>query len=220
MKLFTSMLVRCCAVGLLLIGVLGCYPGSVNDVSELDTVLTLFDDEKDFSEIQTYVLIDTVVRVGDDDDDEDEVSNEFDQDIIDVTRRNLDALGYVEVEPEDEVPDVFITLEKSVGEYSIIYDPIYWWDWWGWYPWWPGYPPGGWYPGYPWCCAVSYSYPVGSVFIKMYDTEDLDEDDEEIPNIWLGAINGLATGSDASIRARINDLIDQAFEQSPYLRGE
>ena len=42
-------------------------------------------------------------------------------------------------------------------------------------------------------------------------------EEEILPIIWNGLINGLVTGSDASVEQRIRTNINQAFDQSPYL---
>jgi len=38
-----------------------------------------------------------------------------------------------------------------------------------------------------------------------------------IPSIWVAALRGLLEGSDAQAPARIEQAIDRAFDQSPYL---
>jgi len=42
---------------------------------------------------------------------------------------------------------------------------------------------------------------------------------EEIPGVWGAIINGLLSSSNATTAARVTDLIEQAFTQSPYLAG-
>jgi hypothetical protein len=39
-----------------------------------------------------------------------------------------------------------------------------------------------------------------------------------VPIVWIGVINGLVEGSQASINARVLTDIDQAFTQSEYLQ--
>jgi len=60
---------------------------------------------------------------------------------------------------------------------------------------------------------------TGTLLITMLDPVEIPSQIPEIPAIWAGAINGLITGSDASILGRLNGLIAQAFDQSPYLSG-
>jgi hypothetical protein len=42
---------------------------------------------------------------------------------------------------------------------------------------------------------------------------------EQIPAVWSGVINGLLSSSTANTAARVLNLIEQAFDQSPYLSG-
>jgi hypothetical protein len=41
---------------------------------------------------------------------------------------------------------------------------------------------------------------------------------ENQPVLWVGVLNGLLEGSDASIITRMTTNIDQAFKQSEYLQ--
>jgi len=98
-----------------------------------------------------------------------------------------------------------------------FYDPFYW-DSWAYYdpffydPWYYG--PSwsfsmGWGWGYP---SVS-SYTTGTLVMTLIaDGEDYIDP----TRVWTGAINGLLSGSYNS--TRVNNAIDQAFTQSPYLK--
>lgn len=195
------------AVGLLTL--LGCYPGDVT-VSELDAVLTLYDDEKDFSQYETFHLIDSIIHIGDDDD---EISRKFDEDIIAKVRDEMLDAGYQEV-PGIEESDIVITIEISRSDLLVGWNPCpgCWCGYWCWYPGWPWY---GYNPYYPWG-GVVYSYPVGTVFLTMYDVNDSSMEDMAVAP-WAGTLNGLAQGSDSQILNRIENGISQAFDQSPYL---
>ena len=79
----------------------------------------------------------------------------------------------------------------------------YWYDYWCWY--------------YPYYCGWGWYYPVSSytsgtmVMTLIADGEEF----VEPQRVWLGAINGLLSGTyDAD---RVSNAIDQAFIQSPYL---
>ena len=54
------------SIAVAIVGMWGCYPGSVT-VSELDTVLTIYEHEEDFSRFKTYHMPDTVMAIGDED---------------------------------------------------------------------------------------------------------------------------------------------------------
>jgi hypothetical protein len=120
---------------------------------------------------------------------------------------NLQSRGWQKVTLAQQ-PDVVVT---PAGMKSTTYFYSYWYDWWygGWYG---GY--WGWY--YPPYYTVS-SYTTGSLIITMSDP-NVDEDSPilESQAAWVMAANGLFTGSyDLD---RVTDAIDEAFEQSPYLK--
>ncbi|MFC2126466.1 DUF4136 domain-containing protein, partial [Bacteroidota bacterium] len=86
---------------------------------------------------------------------------------------------------------------------------------WGWgpgYSWW--YPPG-WWGGYP----VSYNYSTGSVILLMVDQQSAGTGDLEnlVALEWNVVINGLLSG--VSNSKTIDQKIDQAFTQSPYIQS-
>ena len=61
------------------------------------------------------------------------------------------------------------------------------------------------------------SYTTGTVILDMLDVDGADDVEETFPIVWNAVINGLVTGSDASVEARIRTNINQAFDQSSYL---
>ncbi len=192
-----------------IIGLLGCYPGSVT-VSELDTVLTILEHEEDFTRFKTYHMPDTIVAIGDEDG---ESNDKYDRQMLDQIRTNLDALGYQSVDTINA--DIVILVEKSNSELLVGWNPCpgCWCGYWCWYPGW-GWG-GGYNPYYP-GGGVVYSYPIGTLFISMFDNTGT-----EMPMTamapWAASINGLISGSDSQILARIDGAIDQSFTQSPYL---
>ena len=192
------------------LGLWSCYPGSVT-VSELDSVLTLYDSEQDFQRFRTYHLPDTILEIGDPDN---EISDEYDEEILQLARDNMADLGWVEVEDINDA-DVVLLAEKSRSDLWVAWNPCpgCWCGYWCWYPGWPWY--GG-SPYYPWG-GVVYSYPVGTVYLTMYDATDEAPMGDQPAASWTAAFNGLVQGSASSITARIDRGIDQAFDQSPYL---
>jgi hypothetical protein len=52
----------------------------------------------------------------------------------------------------------------------------------------------------------------------MIDPENTDIEEKTFAVTWLAALNSLLHGSQQDIEQRIMDNIDQAFEQSPYLK--
>ena len=201
-------------------GLFSCYNSSEDIfLEDLDIVVTSYDDNYDFGPAQTFVLPDSVVRItGDDDDSDDDDEGQFDELILDRVRQNLLDLGYTEEpDPENNPSDLVIVVQTLVIDNYVITDPYFFWRYWGWYPWFPdyGYGPGyGWY--YPFPIVVG-RYTSGTIFINMFDPQQTGTRDEEIPNVWLGALNGVLEGSTSGMQARITRGIDQAFDQSPYL---
>ena len=193
-----------------------CYPGEVSNTAELDTVITSFDDTYNFQKNLTYAMPDTVIHLfGEDDPNEDLLTREHDAEIIARVHRNMKDLGYQEITDPDTTsnrPDVVVVIQATASKTHVIgtYPPG-----WGWGGWWPGYPCcwGGGYPGY-WYRG---SYATGTLYIDMFDTDKyLAQEDVSIT--WEGLINGLLAGSSLSTSARLNETIDQAFMQSPYLK--
>jgi hypothetical protein len=71
-----------------------------------------------------------------------------------------------------------------------------------------------WYPYYGWCYPVAYTYTTGSIILLMIDPNKTGDDQA----VWTAAMNGVISGT-SNYSSRINSDIDQAFNQSPYLRG-
>ncbi len=191
-----------------IVGLLGCYPGNVT-VAELDTALTIYDHEEDFSRFKTYHLPDTIVPIGDGDEN---YEDKYDRQMLDQIRQNLDAIGYVSIDSINEA-DIVILVEKQNSELLVGWIPCAtcWCGYWCWYPgWgWGGYNP--YYPG----GGVVYSYPIGTLYISMFDPGTEMEMNLVAP--WVASINGLVSGTDSDILGRLDRLIDQVFKQSPYL---
>ena len=197
-------------VVLALFASLSCYPSGPSDVTDRDTVMTAFDPAMDFGAVRTWAMPDEVfVTEGSDDN----VTDEFDELILDRVAENMAKLGYVrEMNPEVNGADAVVIVQKSKRTSTgwVPGVPPGWCGWPGWgFPGWGCYP-----PFYPW---IPVSVTTGSVFVEMYDPNKPTKDSEpELPAVWGAVLNGLASGSTTSA-ARIRDGIDQAFAQSPYL---
>ncbi len=190
-----------------------CYPDYGMSTSDYDIVITRYDSETNFQTFKTYAMPDSVFHIIPENED-DEISRAYDKQIIARVKSNMEELGYTRVPADsDNVTDqtvIVLINATSSSYYGYSYYP-------GWgYPGWGYYPPyWGYYPGW----AVPYQYSTGSVIIEMYDGSKIDHENETAPLIWMGGINGLTSGSSSSsISTRINQSIDQAFKQSPYLK--
>jgi hypothetical protein len=199
--------------------VVSCYPSANLVVEDLDIIGTFYDTDVDFTTLNTFVLPDSIVQIGDPEEPgyiEIDLSN---QDVIlDQIRSNFLALGYVEeMDPQNNEPDVAILVEVVAQENYVLYTypPGGWWGWWGWYPWYPGWGWGpGYGPGYGGGVGVQ-SYPEGTLIVEMLDAGKLSNDDL-IPAVWTGVLNGLLYESNNP--NRVSNAIDQMFVQSQYLK--
>jgi len=198
-------------IGLFALLLYSCYPSEDFFVEELDVVVTNYDEDEDYSRFQTFAVPDSVVRIGDDGS---EGPGPFDDLMLDLVRSNMLDLGYIEeTAPEINTPDLVVLVELLVVDNTVV-APC--WPPWGWWPGWPPYWGSGWCGGWGGWVPVG-SYTSGTVILDMIDVDGADDVEETFPIIWNGLINGLVTGSDASIEARIINNINQAFDQSTYL---
>ena len=187
-----------------------CYPSEDFFVEELDLVVTNYDQDEDYARFATFAVPDSVVRIGGDGTEEE---GPFDELMLDLVRTNMQALGYVEeTDPENNTPDLVVLVELLITDNTVV-APC--WPGWGWWSGWPPYWGPGWCGGWPWVPVGSYT--TGTVILDMIDVDGADMDEETFPIIWNGIINGLVTGSDASLESRIRTNINQAFDQSSYL---
>jgi hypothetical protein len=185
-----------------------------NSIADFDVTVTLYDDQFEFGDIQTYAMPDTVAHLGADDGSS--VDTTYDQLILDELAYWFGEMGYVrEEDPEANGADVVVLAGVTSTEWEVwISYPWYDWGYWGDY--------SGYSYYYPPCpgCGGSYKFTTGSLLVIMEDRNAADEDEETIPVIWAAGMNGLLEGSAVSIGNRIVDGIEQAFVQSPYLEAD
>lgn len=187
---------------------ISCYPGDELTVSDVDTVVTLFDKNADFKSDSTYAMPDSVLHIVPDGE-RDDISRAYDDDILSDIADNMATLGYTRVS-DPAAANVHVLPAVNVRDYTGVAYTGGWWNYWyGYYP-----PYWGWYPYYP-SGGVTYEYSVGTLFILMMDPTKTTVDDKPVPPIWIAACNGLADKS--SNAKRIANGINQAFQQSKYL---
>ena len=188
-----------------LIGILflmvSCYPGEIESYEETDLVYTNYMETFDFASQGTYAMPDKIVKVtGNLTEGEapEYLQEPYNSQILNKIASNMTALGWTKVE-DPGVAD--LNLFPAVWTNTTV---VYWYDYWCWYYYY--YCGWGWY--YP-----SYStYTTGTLIMGLIAAG---EEYVEPSNVWTGAVNGLLSGTyDVS---RVNNAIDQAFKQSPYL---
>jgi hypothetical protein len=195
--------------GLLVIVMFSCYPSGPSDVTDTDVVITAYDSQFNFGNIRTYALPNEVFELEGSDD----VNHDYDDIILDEIEKNMNALGYVrENNPLANGADIVVIAAIGRTDQTWVGGG----GWWGWPGWgyWPPYGPG-WGIWYPWPTVVTFS--TGTLFIQMLDPNDPNQDEEQIPARWAGALNGVLSSSTAADVQRIISNIAQMFDQSPYL---
>ena len=177
-----------------------CYPNSIEYYEDTDVVYTNYEDEFDFTSLGSYAIPDKIVKVtGNVGEDPEFVKEPFNTQMLQNMESNMSALGWTKVEDPAEAD---LVLFPAVWTNTTVY---YWYDYWCWY--YPYYCGWGW--GYP---SVS-SYSTGTLVMTLVaDGENY----VEPSRVWTSAANGLLSGS-YNVN-RVNKAIDQAFEQSTYLK--
>lgn len=197
-----------------------CYPGGLEYYSDTDIVVTNYDEGFNFSNNKLYFMPDTIHHVVEDGK-EDEVDRTHDAAAISLVATNLDAAGYTRLE-NPSIPDSILVDSANVvvalTAFSTTYSGTWWYGggWWGGY--YPGWGWGGYYPGYPWYgYPVTYSYSAGTLLIEMVNEDGISPANDTIPVIWQATMNGLLSGNEQNMLSRVENSINQSFEQSPYL---
>ncbi len=179
-----------------------CYPDGADYYEDLDVVYTNYDDQFDFSSKGTYSIPDKIVKIEGNIAEGEEpefVKEPYNTQMLQKMQGNMSSLGWTKTE---DPADADLVLFPAVWTNTTIY---YWYDYWCWY--YPYYCGWGW--GYP---TVS-SYTTGTLLMALMADGD---DFIEPSRVWTAAANGLLSG--AYNTTRVNNAIDQAFEQSPYLK--
>ena len=188
---------------------LSCYPAGPEYVEDVDVTYTTYDQKFDFQSRGTYAMPDKIVvdvEIEDGDTTYIYMKDIFAAPILAAIDDNMEANGWDKVGLAG-TPDVVIT---PAGVSSTTYFYSYWYDWWygGWYGGW------GWY--YPPYYTVS-SYTTGSMIITMADPNvGTDNPINQSQTAWIAVGNGLFSG--AYDISRVTKAIDEAFDQSPYLK--
>ncbi len=173
-----------------------CYPDDTLTVEDTDVVATFYKAGTDFSTKEKFAMPDSVFHIKGDG----EGSNELgllDKQIINRIKLNLTQMGYTE-ESDPTNADVLVT--AAVTTTTWVTGGCY-----SWYYYW--------YPYYGYCYPVAYTYSTGSIIISMGEPNT----EEKTEVLWYAGINGLLEDSSTGIEGRIDDNIDQAFNQSDYL---
>jgi hypothetical protein len=181
----------------------GCYPDGAEYYDETDIVYTNYEKKFDFKAAGTYSMPDKIVKITGnlvDGEDPEFVKEPYNTQVINRIKDNMTKLGYTKT---TDPANADLVLFPAVWTNTTVY---YYYDYWCWY--YPYYCGWGWGYYYP---SVS-TYTTGTLLMTLVSD---DAQFVEPTNVWTSAANGLMSGyGDVT---RINNAIDQAFKQSPYL---
>jgi len=190
-----------------------CYPGGGETLTDFDSVTTQHDPAADFASLRTYAMPDSIMELPVTDTPLLDHSN--DATIVARVAANLDARGWTRVDPATIAPDVDVVVYASLGP-SLLYVS---------YPFFDGFPGWAGFAGYDnsWGVFYPWSRPgrrvlieQGSVRVDMLDARNPDTANKVLRSLWSVAVNGVPS-SNASNLQRVEQGIDDAFAQSPYL---
>ncbi len=177
-----------------------CYPDGPTYIEESDIVYSNYDPEYDFSAKKTFAIPAQIVKI----DDAliaggapSYVNPTLAGPIISAIQKNMVTAGWTQVEMNSN-PDV-VVIPTSLETTIIVAE---YWGYWGY-----------WYGGYP----TFSSYTAGTLLVSLVDSNEKDAEGKRRIG-WGFLVNGLIEGSNASITNRYTSSVDQAFEQSPYLK--
>ena len=175
-----------------------CYPGEELTYEDTDIVATFYDNATDFSTLLTYAMSDSVFQIDSNGDiSYEDIGASNSQAIITATNNNLADMGFQKVADPNSA-DVLV--EALVSSSTWVAGGCYsgYWSYW--------------YPYYGWCYPTYYTYTTGTILIVMAEKQV-----SSTKGVWIAGINGLLSDINVNNTSRINQNINQAFDQSPYL---
>jgi hypothetical protein len=219
----------------------GCYDYHEDTyLEELDITLTYYDNQTDFNAYTTFAIRDSVGLLTNylsDDEIEDFYKPGSGSDRIRAyVKQKFTDLGYTYVE-NDEPFTFAVNLTVALINSEVYVSYPGWW--WGYYPYYSYYYPY-WYPwyGYPWYYGY-YEYQSGTLVLEFADGQSVydyrewaagktqeeieNADPDEVPEVemkWQALVSGVAGTSADYNSERAERGINEAFDQSPYLKKD
>ena len=137
--------------------------------------------------------------------------------LIQAYRINMEKAGFIYT-PSNPDADLGVQLTYVIKteRYVKYYDDPYWWlDY-------PGYWPAGYWgswTGYYYPRPVVYTYTSNALLADIVNLTGEQEEGKPLEVLWTSYIGGPASSSLQQDVQRLTSAVDQAFAQSPYLKG-
>lgn len=172
-------------------------------------------EDVDFKDYQTFYIADSVLVIGQ------SAEPEYSQStnakvLIEAYKDNMEKCGYVYTTSRSDADlGIQLTYMVQTEKYVQYYNDPYWWlD----YPgyWSPGFW-GDWY-GYYYHRPIAYVYSTNSLVADMVDLSSEVGTGRSLEVVWTSYIGGPAGPNITYDVQRMQVAIDQAFEQSEYLK--
>jgi len=195
------------------VGATACEPTNPLATDLGGVVLTLVDSGQALGSARTFAVPDTIVDVPVN---STAIDHSFDHQVIADVRRHFVSLGWRDVSNDSGArPDVVVLVAASQRtETGVAY--FDWFGAWGYLPYWGPTVDASWVWGVP-GAALPYAYQAGTVLITMLDLREQRTDSKSIPLLWAATLDGIVTSTNGTAD-RVVRGVDQAFQQSPYLR--
>jgi hypothetical protein len=137
--------------------------------------------------------------------------------LIQAYRINMEKAGFIYT-PSNPDADLGVQLTYVVKteRYVQYYDDAYWWLSY------PGYWPSGYWgnwTGFYYPRPVVYTYTTNALLSDIVNLTGEQEEGKPLEILWTSYIGGPASSSLQADIQRLTSAVDQAFVQSPYLKG-
>jgi hypothetical protein len=196
--------------------VIACQPEpDPNRLYDELVVSTNFDPQANFANYATYAIsTDTIGLISNNSADTIIVAAEssFPRPVLEAVQTNLDKAAFARV-GRDENPDlgvsVMVVNDLNVFQELVYYDPYYYSG--GYYSGYYGYGSAYYYP-----YINTYAYNTAVLVIELVDLKNRNSSNQ-VRVIWNAYLGDLTTSVELVSQTEV--AIDQAFKQSPYLKG-
>jgi len=231
---------------MLMVVLTSCYKQQEEAVlTDYDITMTNYDTDFDFKTYNTFTIRDSVLIISDYLTDA-QIAKFYkagggNEKILAKISQEFVALGYTKVSAGDGVDPDFVVNPTAtfMQQTDYYYSPGWWWGYpgyWGYYGYWKSekntdyyyYP---WYPS--WGYSYSYTYETATLIIEMLNGDSVKEyldwleesgpnpDPSDAPKVqlnWNATISGIASTTADYNKSRTENGIEEAFNQSPYLK--